>query len=107
MLDKKYEYDHVVKNISLDSGFVKHELFDNKWGDVYVKANLYLDTYFSVVTETVFEYPYSFRTEKIWKPISIGHPWVAVANCGYYRDLHNLGFKTFGNLIDESFDSHK
>ena len=89
----------------MDSGFVKHELFDNKWGDVYVKANLYLDTYFSVVTETVFEYPYSFRTEKIWKPISIGHPWVAVANCGYYRDLHNLGFKTFGNLIDESFDS--
>lgn len=104
LLDKKYEYDHVVKNISLDSGFVKHKLFDNKWGDVYVKANLYLDTYFSVVTETVFEYPYSFRTEKIWKPIVVGHPFIAVANCGYYRDLHNLGFKTFGHVIDESFD---
>jgi uncharacterized protein YaaN involved in tellurite resistance len=24
---------------------------------------------------------------------------------GYYRDLHRLGFQTFGHLIDESFDS--
>jgi hypothetical protein len=52
----------------------------------------------------VFDYPYSFRTEKIWKPIAIGHPFIAVANYGYYRDLHQLGFKTFGNLINESFD---
>jgi hypothetical protein len=64
----------------------------------------YIDTYFSVVTETVFDYPYSFRTEKIWKPIAMGHPWIAVANAGYYRDIRNLGFKTFGHLIDESFD---
>ena len=58
-----------------------------------------------MVTETVFNYPYSFRTEKIWKPIAIGHPWIAVDNQGYYRDLHNLGFQTFGHVIDESFDS--
>jgi len=105
LLDPQYEYAHVVSNTSLpDSGFIKHQLFDNKWGDVYIKENLYQDTYFSIVTETVFEYPYSFRTEKIWKPIAIGHPWIAVANAGFYRDLHNLGFKTFGHLIDESFD---
>jgi hypothetical protein len=53
----------------------------------------------------VFEIPYSFRTEKIWKPMAIGHPFIAVANAGYYRDLHNLGFKTFGHVIDESFDA--
>jgi hypothetical protein len=52
----------------------------------------------------VFDYPYSFRTEKIWKPIAIGHPFIAVANQGFYRDLHNLGFQTFGSAIDESFD---
>ena len=32
------------------------------------------------------------------------HPFVVAANPGYYRDLHNAGFETFGNLIDESFD---
>ena len=86
------------------SGFAKYKLFNNEWGEIYLNANPYLDTYFSLVTETVFDYPYSFRTEKIWKPIAIGHPWVAVANPGFYRDMHNLGFKTFGDLVDESFD---
>ena len=84
--------------------FVKHELFDNKWGDVYIRAEPYIDTYFSLVTETVFDYPYSLRSEKIYKPIAMAHPFVAVANCGFYRDLHHAGFQTFGNLIDESFD---
>jgi hypothetical protein len=106
LLDSQYEYDHVVTRANLPTeGFVKHYLFDNKWGDVYIKSNLYLDTYFSVVTETVFEYPYSFRTEKIWKPVAVGHPWIAVANQGFYRDMHNIGFKTFGHIIDESFDT--
>lgn len=106
LLDRRYEYDHVVSNTVLpESGFIKHHLFNNKWGDVYIKPELYQDTYFSIVTETVFDYPYSFRTEKIWKPIAIGHPWIAVANCGFYQDMHRLGFQSFGNLIDESFDS--
>ena len=35
----------------------------------------------------------------------MGHPFVVAANAGYYRDLHNAGFQTFGHLIDESFDS--
>jgi hypothetical protein len=87
------------------TGFVKHELFDNKWGDVYIKENLYQDTYFSLVTETVFGYPYSFRTEKIWKPVAVGHPWIAVANAGFYKDFRNLGFQTFNHVIDESFDN--
>jgi hypothetical protein len=30
---------------------------------------------------------------------------VAVANRGYYQDLHDLGFQTFDGLIDESFDT--
>jgi hypothetical protein len=105
LLDRQYEYDHVVSNTALpEQGFVKHHLFDNRWGDVYIKESLYQDTYFSIVTETVFDYPYSFRTEKIWKPVAVGHPWIAVANSGFYRDMHRLGFQTFGNLIDESFD---
>ena len=105
LLDPRYEYEHVVTHDNLPgSGFIKHSLFDNKWGDVYIKSNLYQDTYFSIVTETVFDYPYSFRTEKIWKPMAIGHLWIAVANRGFYRDMRNLGFQTFAPVIDESFD---
>jgi len=83
---------------------IKGRLFNQTWGDAIIDGEAYRDTYFSLVTETVFTYPYSFRTEKIWKPIAVGHPFIAVANQGFYRDLHKLGFKTFGHVIDETFD---
>ena len=106
LLDSRYEVPRFVKNLSVpDSGCVKPELFGSGiWGDIILHAQPYLDTYFSLVTETVFNYPYSFRTEKIWKPVAIGHPFIVAANRGFYRDLHNVGFKTFGHVINESFD---
>jgi hypothetical protein len=105
LLDPKYEFDFYKNNTTLvDDGFVKYKLFNNDWGEIYLTSAPYIDTYFSLVTETVFNYPYSFRTEKLWKPVAIGHPFVVASTCGYYRDLHNLGFKTFSNLINESFD---
>jgi hypothetical protein len=84
--------------------FIKTELFNNTWGEIYLQAEPYCDTYFSLVTETVFDYPYSFRTEKIAKPLAVGHPWIVASNTGFYRDMRNLGFQTFNSLIDESFD---
>lgn len=105
-LESKYELPQFCDHIDQPAtdNFVKNQLFDHTWGEIYLKAEPYIDTYFSLVTETVFEYPHSFRTEKIWKPIAMGHPFVAAANCGYYRDLRNLGFRTFDHVIDESFD---
>jgi hypothetical protein len=106
LLDSKYEFPKFNVDIDTESMvWAKSQLFGTGiWGDIYIEANPYIDTYFSLVSETVHRIPYSFRTEKIWKPVAIGHPFVVVANQGYYRDLHNLGFKTFGHLIDESFD---
>lgn len=85
---------------------LKQELFNREWGEIYLEPAPYMDTYFSLVTETICaESPYSFRTEKIAKPLAMGHPFVVASNAGFYRDLHRLGFKTFGHVIDESFDS--
>jgi hypothetical protein len=108
LLPTHYEYVSYrdrINNLESDKQFIKYDLFNNEWGEIYLNPEAYIDTYFSIVTETVFDYPYSFRTEKIWKPVAMAHPWIAVANQGYYRDLRNLGFQTFGHLIDESFDS--
>lgn len=65
---------------------------------------LYIDTYFSLVTETNFKNTEPDLTEKIFKPILAGHPFIAVASCGFYRYLRSLGYRTFSPLIDESFD---
>jgi hypothetical protein len=106
LLPEQYEISRAIPNmIELPTGFVKHHLFGNTWGDAIVNPQAYLDTCFSLVTETIFDYPYTFRTEKIWKPMIMCHPFVVAANAGYYRDLKNAGFRTFGHLINESFDT--
>lgn len=110
-LPPKYEVDRYQEQAvaipakdHADGFYAKNHLFKKEWGEIYLAPLPYLDTYFSLVTETVFTYPHSFRTEKIWKPVAMGHPFIVAANYGYYREMHNLGFKTFGHLIDESFD---
>ena len=107
-LPSQYEVEFFRDNsVALDypHKFAKNELFGSKWGEIYLEPMPYIDTYFSLVTETVFEYPYSFRTEKIAKPLAMGHPWICATGVGFYKDMHNLGFQTFGHVIDESFDT--
>jgi hypothetical protein len=108
-LPYKYEYPEWRQSVIISGpgggGFIKNQLFDNKWGEIYLQTEPYRDTYFSLVTETVYETNHSFRTEKIAKPLLQGHPWICAANPGFYRDMRNLGFRSFGDLIDESFDT--
>jgi hypothetical protein len=107
LLPPQYEIERAVVNLdrNLPDHDVKHFLFNNTWGDAIVNPRAYQDTAFSIVTETIYDYPFTFRTEKIWKPMIMAHPFVAVANVGYYRALHAAGFRTFSHLIDESFDN--
>jgi hypothetical protein len=108
LLPPEYEIDRARDNLKpslyTDGGFIKHTLFNNTWGDAIVNHRCYTDTWFSVVTETIYDYPHTFRTEKIWKPVLMSHPFIVVANKGYYRDLQQAGFWTFGTLVDERFD---
>ena len=70
-----------------------------------INVDLYHDTYFSLITETVhWDQPYSMLTEKFYKPILACHPFIVAANPGVYDYIHSLGFKTFEPWIDESFD---
>lgn len=88
-----------------DRTYLKQELFRQEWGEIYLEPRAYIDTYFSLITETVCaESTHSFRTEKIAKPLAMGHPFVVASTPGFYKDLKNLGFKTFGHVIDENFD---
>ena len=106
LLPPEYEIPRAVPQLIQvpDSGFVKHQLFGNTWGDAIVNPCCYSDTWFSLVTETIFDYPHTFRTEKIWKPVLMAHPFVVAANPGYLRDLRNAGFQTFHTLLDEGYD---
>jgi hypothetical protein len=80
---------------------------------------LYENTYFSLVTETSIPIkPFSYRfdantdvgrilSEKIFKPISLRHPFLVVSNPKTLELLRSLGYKTFSPLIDESYDDEE
>lgn len=66
---------------------------------------IYNQTAFSLVTETNFSNNFVFHTEKIVKPIIARRLFIAFAGRHYLRNLHRLGFKTFNDIIDESYDN--
>ena len=57
-----------------------------------------------LVTETVATGRRHHLTEKTFKPIALGMPFVIVGTHGSLRYLRSYGFRTFGHLWDESYD---
>lgn len=64
-----------------------------------------VDADISVVLETVAADTKIHLTEKTLRPIACGHPFMLVAGPGALEYLRSYGFKTFGDCIDESYDS--
>ena len=64
----------------------------------------YIDTVCSIVSETNDNDYEVFMTEKIWKPIMAQHVFVVHGNYLYLQKLKEMGFKTFNNYFDESYD---
>lgn len=66
----------------------------------------YQNSYFSLVSETFFynQEPSVFFSEKIFKPIAMKHPFIVVGSPDMLKTLRELGYKTFGPIIDEKYD---
>jgi hypothetical protein len=63
------------------------------------------DSFWHIVTETVFYYDKLHLTEKIFKPIVMKQPFMLIAASGNLAYLKRYGFKTFEGIIDESYDT--
>lgn len=70
-----------------------------------IATEVYNQTAYSVVAETAYSNDFSMFSEKVVKPILAKRLFVVFAGQGYLNNLHNLGFKTFGDVIDESYDN--
>jgi hypothetical protein len=69
-----------------------------------VPISVYNQTYYTVVAETNFWNHFNFYTEKTVKPLMAGRLFVGIAGQHYLANLRRLGFQTFSNVIDESYD---
>jgi hypothetical protein len=58
----------------------------------------------NLVSETNDNNTEIFMTEKIWKPIIAGQPFIVHGNKHYLKKLKELGFETYGKWFDESYD---
>ncbi len=68
--------------------------------------HLYESSYFSIVTESDVSNGALVRfTEKSIKPLLMLHPMIVVGNPGTLALLRELGFQTFPELFDETYDS--
>ena len=79
-------------------------LVDNLALTPYVYED-YSRTFLSVVNETNVDNDILFLSEKIWKPILLQHPFLVIGNPYTLQALRDMGYKTFGDFWDESYDA--
>jgi hypothetical protein len=113
MINELLKYDkndEFVKLVKETSKHIDVEDLVNVSGYGYENKEMYLNTYISIVTESIFfqtdtDYPTGFLSEKIWKPIGHCQPFILA---GPSRSLKHIreryGFKTFHPYIDETYD---
>jgi hypothetical protein len=83
---------------------VDYEDFESIWGFAFETKDIYEKTYFSIVPETLFYEIGVYISEKALKPIAHLHPFVMVGRPGILKTLKRIGFKTFSDFWDESYD---
>jgi hypothetical protein len=93
------------KMIQKEKNIIDFKDIKNVWGFAFEKSENYKSTYFSIVTETLFYEYGNYLSEKTWKPIAHLHPFVLISRPGMLKFLHSLGFKTFSEFWDESYDT--
>lgn len=74
----------------------------------FINTDLYLESFCSIVLETHFEADRSggtFLTEKIWKCVKYGQPFVVAAPAGTIEHMRKLGYNVYDEYIDHSYDS--
>ena len=74
--------------------------------DVHLKLPLYearRNSLFEIVCETRFTKEHWFSEKTFW-PIKVARPFFIVNGAGCLQSLKKLGFKTYADYIDESYD---
>jgi hypothetical protein len=98
----KLFYSYIGNNITITGDIDSN---DRQW-QRYFNPIWYDSTAFSIVAETTVSCSDPlFITEKTFKPIAFKHPFIIFGQTGVLKYLKELGFETFENIFDESYDT--
>ena len=100
-------YDFLIKNRSIeklelenDYGFLPSD--PNNTG-CYINTDWIENSYFSIIGEHQVTHNIHV-SEKIYKMFYHSHPFIVYGAPGTLKYLHKIGYKTFPELFDESYD---
>lgn len=71
---------------------------------IFPPVSVYQQTAYSVITETNAQHNYIFFTEKTARVMACRRLFIALSSYRYLHYLRESGFKTFGHIINESYD---
>lgn len=81
---------------------------DGDWSTINAanqyNTEIYKNSLMTVITETKYDEDVIFLTEKIFKPLALGHPVILIASPGTLSALKDLGFKIDWCGIDPSYN---
>lgn len=100
--DQHLIYPYVSPNLPADWEVTANI---NKSVSPYVPWKIYQNTWYSIVCETLGTGDCFFLSEKTAKAMYAGRVFVMFGNANFLKRLRQLGFETFGSVIDESYDA--
>lgn len=63
----------------------------------------YVNSFIDIVNETTVDV--TFMTEKTWRPLLFGKPFLVNGSKNFHKDLQSMGFLLYDDIFDYSFDS--
>ncbi len=103
LLDDKYKDDYEMMLLHPSHGdedLSKNKAFDMNYSHIY-------DTYYQVITETLYEQPGIFLSEKAYKPFLSCQPFVLCGQSGTVNVLRLQGYDVYDNWINHEYDNIK
>jgi hypothetical protein len=89
--------------ITLDEGFINYTIGPpTHYNIISQYSKIFLD----LVSETYISGTTFFPTEKTLRPIIAKTPFIVIGPAGYLSNLQRMGFKTFDQWWDESYDEY-
>lgn len=97
------------KNLGKENGLLKLDLEPGLMENgAEILPIEYRRSFCTIVSDTVFDWhsdSVQFFSEKVFKPMYCCRPFILVSTPGCLKLLQSLGFQTFSNWWDESYDS--
>ena len=106
LLDKSL-YSVLYKGKSLEGKIESYTPDKRDFSQRHYEPDWYDSTHYSLVVESIVYddgFITEFITEKTFKPIMYGQPFMVYGNPGSLQLLESWGFKTFEDLFDQTYD---